>query len=374
MLAAEQVVRPQSSIKNAAARIVNECLRLKTDEQVTLFTFDHTLDYAKNLALEVEKASGVSVTVIQTNDFYWSFLKEIPESQFTRRQKGLLSLMDQTDAIIQLGGPKDPSHYASVPGERTAKFIQGFQQMQDKVLERKIRTINLLVGFVTEERAKTYGFDFDRWTRVFNDSLNVDHSEISRVAGKLAPTIENGNDARITSPSGTDLRFKFKGRPVHVHDGILDKSDIDRGTLAETLPAGAIQNAPDEDSANGTVVYDLPNALSGKMLKGLRLEFKNGRVVKYSAEQNLEVFEGQYETAIGDKDRFADIAIGLNPHAEPIGIFTDRITIGTVSVGIGVNADIGGDNKNVFGYQGSMRKATLEVDGKRLVQDGRLAV
>jgi len=370
--ATEQLAKPQSSTRDVAARIVNECLQLKTDEQVALFTFDHTLDYAKNLALEVERASGVSVTILQTNDFYWSFLKEVPESQFTRRQKGLLSLVDQTDAIINLGGPKDPSHFKTVPSERVSKFIEGFQQMQDKVLERKIRTINLLTGFVTEERARTYGFDFDRWARMFNDSLDVSHSEIGKIAGRLATVIEKGTDARITSPGGTDLRFKLKGRPVHVHDGILDKSDIERGTIFETLPAGFVENAPDEESANGTVVYDLPNALGGRMLKGLRFEFKNGRVEDYSAEQNLDVFKGQYQSATGDSDRLADFTIGLNPRAEHIGIFTDRIVTGTVSVGIGANAGIGGDNKNVFGYQGSMRKATLEVDGRRLVQDGRL--
>ena len=373
-MATEQLVRAPSSVKDAAARIVNECLQVRTDEQVTIFTFDHTLDYAKDLALEVEKSNGVSVTIVQTNDFYWSLLKDVPESQFTRRQKGLLSLIDQTDAIIGLGGPKDPSHFSSVPSERITKFIQGFQEMQDKTVERKIRTINLLIGFVTEERAKTYGFDFDRWTRVLNDSLNVDHSEISKVAGRLAPMIEKGTDAKITSPSGTDLRFKFKGRPAHVHDGILDKSDIDRGTLAETLPAGAIENAPDENSANGTLVYDLPNALQGKMLKALRFEFKNGRVVKYSAEQNQEVFGSGYDAATGDKDRLANVVIGLNPRAEHVGIFTDRIVKGTVSVSIGNNSGIGGDNKDVFGYQGSMAKATLEIDGKRLVQDGRLVV
>ena len=374
MSVTEQLVKPSSTLKEAAARIVNECLQVKTDEQVTIFTFDHTLGYAKDLALEVENANGVSVTIVQTNDFYWSLLKDVAESQFARRQKGLLALIDQTDAIIGLGGPKDPSHFATVPSERIAKFIQGFREMQDKTVERKIRTINLLVGFVTEERAKTYGFDFNRWTRVVNDSLNVDHAEISRVAGRLAPMIEKGTNARITSPSGTDLRFNFKGRPAHVHDGILDKSDLERGTLAETLPAGAIENAPDEDSANGTLVYDLPNALQGKMLRGLRFEFKNGRVVKYSAEQNQEVFGTGFDTATGDKDRFANVVIGLNPRAEHIGIFTDRIVKGAVSVSIGNNSGIGGDNKDVFGYQGSMAKATLEIDGKRLVQDGRLIV
>lgn len=371
MVMTEQLVRQQTSLKETAARIVKECLQVRPNEQVTIFTMDHTQDYATALALEVERAEGVSTTVFQANDFYWSFINELPETQFARRQKGILSLLDQTDAIINLGGPKDPSNFAT-DKKRTAKFIEGIQQMQDKIIERKIRSINLLVGLVTEERARAYGFDFEKWTGTVNNSLNVDHAEISRVAQRLANKIEKGRDARITTPSGTDLRFKLKGRAVHAHDGILDRSDLSKGTLFETLPAGTIEYAPDENSAEGVVLYDQPGALAGKLVRGLRFEFRNGHVVKYTAEQNLDTFRGLYENAEGDKDRFADNVIGLNPNAEYIGFFTDRIVRGAISVGIGANAGIGGDNKNVFGYQGTMRSPTLEVDGQKLVQDGKI--
>ncbi len=359
-------------MKETATRIVRECLQVKPNDQILIFTMDHTLGYAQALALEVERAEGVSTTVFQANDFYWSYIGEMPETQFARRQKAFLSLLDQTDAMIQLGGPKDPSNFVKIPKEKTAKFVEGGQQMQDKLVERKIRIINLLVGTVTEERARVYGFDFDKWMRTINNGLNVDHREISRVAEKLSSRIEKGRDASIASPSGTDLRFKLKGRSVHTHDGILDKSDVAKGTLFETLPAGLIELAPDENSAEGVVLYDQPTALAGKLVKGLRLEFKNGRVVNYSAKENLDTFRGMYENATGDKDRFADIAIGLNPGAEFIGFFSDQIVRGAVSIGIGSNVGIGGDNKNVYGYRGTLRGATLEVDGQRLVHDGKI--
>lgn len=372
MTVTQQITKPQPSIKEVAARIVNECLQVQPDEQVTIFTWDHSLPYARSLALEVEKAQGVSITLLQDNDLYWSSLMQLPESQFSRRQKGFLSLLDQTDALIQLGGPKDPSNFTKVPGERTAKMLDGGQQIQDKMIERKIRIINLLVGLVTEERARTYGFDLDRWMRMVNSSLNVDHVEIGRIAERLAARIRQGTNARITTPTGTDLSFKLKGREVHVHDGIIDKADTDKGTLFETLPAGVIEHAPDENSAEGVVLYDQPTALAGKMLKGLRLEFKNGRVVKYSADENLEAFRGLYENAVGDKDRFADIAIGLNPDTEAMGFFSDRIVRGAVSVGIGSNVGIGGENKNVYGFEGTLKKPTLDLDGKRLVDSGKI--
>src|SRR5438093_12573709 len=145
MTMTQQLSKPQS-VKQIAARLVNECLPVQPDEQVIIASWDHNLDYANALATEVEHAGGVSTTTLEGNDFYWSYLKEVPEQQFTRRQKGYLSLLDQTDAMIQLGGPKDPSSYPTVPGERTGKMFEGQKAIGDKFLERKIRVLNLPIG------------------------------------------------------------------------------------------------------------------------------------------------------------------------------------------------------------------------------------
>src|SRR5713101_672471 len=149
----QQVAKPQP-IKEMAARVVKECLQVKPDEQITIFTWDHTIDYAREFALEVEKASGVSTMLLESNDHYWSYLREVPESQFARLQKGFLSLLDQTDAMIQLAGPKDPSPYTSLPDGRAMKMINGAQAIADKMNERKIRVMNIPIGLVTPERAK----------------------------------------------------------------------------------------------------------------------------------------------------------------------------------------------------------------------------
>src|SRR5215471_10182877 len=59
MTLSEQVSRTEP-VKQIASKVVNECLKVKPDEQVNIFTFPHTLDYGDALALEVEKAGGVS--------------------------------------------------------------------------------------------------------------------------------------------------------------------------------------------------------------------------------------------------------------------------------------------------------------------------
>jgi leucyl aminopeptidase (aminopeptidase T) len=371
MTMTQQLSKPQP-VKQIAQRVVNECLRVQPDEQVTIFSWDHTLDYTNAIALEIEQAGGVSTTILQMNDLYWRLLKELPEAQYTRRQKGFLSLLDQTDAWVQLGGPKDPSVFPTVPDERLSKMIEGGKQIGDKFLEREIRVLNLPIGLVTPERAKTYGFDYENWQRVTTNSLDVDHEKISALSGKIESKLRNASSIRITASNGTDLKLKLKGRGVHVHDGIIDKTDIDKGTRFETLPAGAIEVAPDEASAEGMVLFDQPTALAGKMLTGLQLKFENGHLTHYAAQSNLDAFKGTYEKMSGDKDRLANIVIGLNPRAELIGFFTDRIVQGTVTIGIGGNKGIGGTNETQFGHEETLRKPTLTVDGYRLVDQGRI--
>src|SRR6266566_270217 len=199
MTMTQQLSKPQST-KQIATRLVNECLRVQPNEQVVIASWDHTLEYANALALEVEHAGGISTSTLMGNDFYWAYLKEVPEEQYTRRQKGFLSLP---------------------------------------------------VGLVTPERARTYGFDYENWQRVTTNSLDVDHEKISAQAAKIESKLRNATNLRITAANGTDLQLKLKNRPVHVHDGIIDRTDLDKGTLFEALPAGAVELAPDETSAQG---------------------------------------------------------------------------------------------------------------------------
>src|SRR4029077_9939152 len=314
----------------------------------------------------------ISTTTLMGNDFYSGYLTEAPETQYTRRQKGFLSLLDQTDAMIQLGGPKDPSNYPTVPGERMGKMFEGQKAIGDKFMERKIRVLNLQAGLVTPERARSYGFDYENWQRISTNSLDVDHAKISTLGGKIEAKLRNATNVRITASNGTDLRLKLKNRPIHIHDGIIDKADIDKGTIFEALPAGAVELAPDETGTEGKILFDQPTALAGKMLSGLKLEFENGGLAKYSAQSNLDSFKQLYDKVIGNKDRIANRVIGLSPRAELIGFFTDRYVQGTVSIGIGGNKGIGGDNETQFGHEETLRRPTLEVDGYTLVKDGKI--
>jgi leucyl aminopeptidase (aminopeptidase T) len=300
------------------------------------------------------------------------YVTKVPEKYYGKQPKAMLSMLDDIDAEVFLFGPKDPKILKAAPGERMTKAGDTDKWIMDKVQERKIRTAYLPVGYITEERAKNYGFDLASWRRNFDQALDADMNKVSELGKKLAQKLRNAEKVEVTHDKGTKLTFTIRDRPVFVRDGIIDSDDISEGNYSEYLPSGSVVVAPVETSAEGEVVFDQAQALMGKMVKGLRLVFQNGKLTSYDGKENLEAFADGYRAAKGDKDRIGSFSIGLNPNAKHIGVTGDELEQGAVTIGIGYNMDLGGKNNTAAGYAQTLTKATVTVDGKPLLKAGKI--
>ncbi len=134
------------------------------------------MDYSDAVALEVQKAGGVPLVTLDTDEMFWSYLTKVPETYYGKLPRAFLSALDQIDASVWLGGPEDPSGFKKVPGERLAKAFEVEKPVMEKYLERKIRSVSLPVGQTTPQRAKTYGFNLTKWRRITDNAMTVDHA------------------------------------------------------------------------------------------------------------------------------------------------------------------------------------------------------
>jgi len=161
---------------------------------------------------------------------------------------------------------------------------------------------------------------------------------------------------------------------VHVQDGIVDEEDMARGLVSTQLPSGKVEVAPIETSGRGTVVFDTPRALKGRLIADLQLIFEKGRVREFHAKRYEDVFREVFEATQGDKDSIGHFAIGLNPKIELIGYPSDELALGTATIGIGANKGNGGLNDSSFEFSGTLTKPTIDIDGTALMVDGRLVL
>jgi leucyl aminopeptidase (aminopeptidase T) len=202
-------------------------------------------------------------------------------------------------------------------------------------------------------------------------ATSVDYGMLAKVGRALREKLRDAKHFTVTGPGKTDLSFDVSGRKWYLSDGVVDKEDIENEDLDDQLPAGTVYTAPLEDSAEGRITFNAGTPLMGRLTKGLRLSFQNGKVASFGANASTGALKKMWEAGTGDKDRIGYFGIGFNPKAET-GYTVNNVAHGAASIGIGANEFMRGKNSPGFFTLDTIVGATVKADGKTILQKGKL--
>ena len=362
----------KSQWSSIAENIVRHSLRIREDDVVVINSARHMLDLAEETAKQARLAGAeTAITFWSEPLWYWS-IETLPITWLKAPNKVDLNLLDIPTVQISMTGTVDPTPLGRISSERWAANAEGADPSLRKAIERKMRTANLNLGYVTPQRAEVYGFHFNEWKQNVQDSLATDFTSMQSTGKKLANLMNKSTaKVQVTSENGTNISFQLAGRKCKCDDGVLDEEDLASGTYETNLPAGHLRAVPDEESANGKVTFDLPVLFAGKRIKNLTWTLENGNLTEFSASENAEMILDLWKESTGDKSRFGWFGLGFNPDTKT-GFMNDPNVSGAVSLGIGENTDLDGKNKSTFGLQGTISKSTVTIDGKVIVRDGKI--
>jgi leucyl aminopeptidase (aminopeptidase T) len=353
--------------------VVKDALNIGSSDVVTITTWDHTIDVANAMVVECFKQGADAMINLWTDEYYYGLLRELSEGSLSEPSKICQAFTEAETATINMFGPKNPEGLKNIPPSKVNAWSEGERKSHyPRNVERKIRNISLPLALLTPERAKVYGFKFEYWKNVVNSALTMDLKKIAKMGRDVAAILEKARTVHLTASNGTNLTFELNKRPIHIDDGIIDKEDIAKKTLDAQLPAGSVLTTIVETSGNGKVVSDKPLQQMGLNIVDVEWEFKSGKLTSMKAKKNLELISKQFEKASGDKDRIGFLQIGLNPKAE-YGYLMDNIVEGAIQIGIGDNEYIGGKNASSFGMIATMGRATLDIDGRTIIKNGKLS-
>src|SRR2546429_9322074 len=93
--------------KTLAETVVNTNLGVKPEETVVINTWQHTLPLASQLAYQVRKAGGLPLVTLDMDEYWWKSLTELPGENLRRPLRQRIALLEETDASINLPGPRD---------------------------------------------------------------------------------------------------------------------------------------------------------------------------------------------------------------------------------------------------------------------------
>ncbi len=229
-----------------------------------------------------------------------------------------------------------------------------------------------VVSIPCEAHAKIAGMTLKEYTEFLYNSELTDYNKLRAEMLKIKAMMDNAEKVRVVVPGSTDLTVSLKGRGAALSAGKYN------------VPDGEILWGPVEDSANGYISFPYPVLRDGIKIKGIKLTFKDGEVVEYSAEENQDYLTAMLN--LKGAKRIGEFAFGFN--SDSVRVMTtlafDAKIGGTKHIALGdsykcplddggglnesqIHWDIVCDLRKVNGLPGG----EVYVDGKLVQKDGQ---
>lgn len=215
------------------------------------------------------------------------------------------------------------------------------------------------------------------YDRVYAAALDIDYRQLATQMDLAIQRLRSG-EVRVTTPSGTDIRFRAGDRPFNKQDGDGSKARAAKGRIRIDrhieLPAGILRVAPLEESVTGVIV--LPSARFGaEQVTDIRLEFERGVVTSARARTGngaLQAFLKSDPAA----SRFREFCLGFNSR---LVVPTGESALpyygygsGVVRMSLGDNTELGGNVRGGVVRWLFFPDATVRVGGEIIVRDGKM--
>ncbi len=362
-----------------SSKIVKECLGIRPGENVAIETWNHGLEVAKELVFQVKKFGAHPILLLEDEDNFWRAAAEIPPSKLGKVGRHEWAILENADAYIFVPGPENQDKLDEFSDKVSEALFAYNDEWYERARRYRIRGLRIGFGYMSRDQAETLGLNFEDWVKEELKAYDVDYGQINRAGRKLAGVLKKGNKVTISHANGTNLELKLKHAPgiPLVDTGVMkrqhDPKTRHKYSVLANLPAGSVLCVPKEDSARGTINFNLPTRSEKNFTRGVSLTFgKDGRLSSYSGGDNFEKnFKEKYEKdKKPDKGRAALLSIGLNPK-QKIGYGFNDSSEGVLLFGIG-HYSYGDKNKASFRFYGFLEGSTISVDNRVIVRDGKI--
>lgn len=246
--------------------LINHSTRLAAGETLLVECFD--LDDSALPRLLVQKAARKgALPLVDTKDtrILRDLIRNGSEAQMRRLGECELYRMERVNAYIALRGARNINEMADVPGDKMNLYNTHF--LKPVHYECRIKKTRWCVlRLPNPSMAQQAGMSTEAFENFYFDVCNLDYPRLAKALQPLAERMTRANEVHITGPE-TDLRFSIAGIPVVPCAGEMN------------IPDGEVFTAPVRDTVEGHVRFNAPTIYQGSSFDGVRLDFKEGRIV-----------------------------------------------------------------------------------------------
>ena len=298
-------------INTLAGNIMEHSLSIKKGERVMI----RGSIAAKPLIIELIKKAGelgaIPFVRLSDEEITRCVLHGAGDGRLETETGWDLNIYKELDADVSIGCEENDAELSGVSEAIMQRRSKARMPWVDLVVSHKKW---VLLNWPTKAQAQKARMPYEDFFDFVIGASCLDYTEMGKNMRPLSELMTKTDIVHITGP-GTDLKFSIKGIPNIKCSG------------SNNLPDGEVYTAPARGSVEGVLTYNTPCPYHGKVYNGVRLEFKGGKIINSTSDNDSESLSKVFDTDEGA--RFVgEFALGVNPMiTRPFGniLFDEKI-------------------------------------------------
>jgi aminopeptidase len=362
-------------LRKLAEILVRYSTRVKPGDWVHIESSPLALPLVRETIALVLEAGGNPTVNLAQNTFDDIFFARASEEQLKWVSPLELLAIQKADVLIIIRAPENTRALSSVPPEKQQIQQAAYREWMSTYMQRSAS--GELHWVLTDYPCPALAQEADLSLAAFEDFIFgatfADQEDpvacwqkVYDHQARLIQWLTGKETITIRSPHA-DLTLSIKGRRFLNSAG-------DRN-----MPSGEIFTSPVENSVNGWVYFTYPAIVHGREVEGVRLEFKEGRVVNATARKNEDYLHQML--AVDQGAHFlGELGIGTNYGIQRFtkSILYDEKIGGSFHLALGNGfPEAGGTNQSSLHWDlicDAHENSEMRADGELFYQNGQFCI
>ncbi len=279
-----------------AKLLVEYSTALQKGDRVLLDMIDVPDDFTIELMRAARKVGAIPLCEVRHTRVTRELLRGTDRTHASIVRDVELFRMKKMQAYIAIRGSANASETSDVSPDRMSLYARVVRPVQDY---RVNKTRWCVLRWPTPSMAQAANMSTEAFENLYFDVCTMDYKRMARAMVPLEKRMKRANRVHLKAP-GTDLTFSIKGIGAKMCKG-------DRN-----IPDGEVFSCPVRDSVNGFITFNTPTLYSGTKFENVRLELKEGKIVK-AASNNTKRLNEILDTDAGAR-YIGEFSLGFNPY------------------------------------------------------------
>ena len=362
-------------IEKLASVMATYALELKKGDWVKIIGDPLTMPLVKAFYKKAIEAGAFPFYHAAIDDLQEIFLKHGSDDQLQYIPETTKLETEKLDAVFAILGQSNTKFLTNVDPSRQALAQSAQINIMKRFMERSAKGELKWVAtmFPTQSAAQDAEMSLSEYEdfvyragHLDDDDPVVFWKELSSRQEKICRFLNAMKEIRVIAKD-TDLALKVEGRKWINCDG------------KKNFPDGEVFTSPVENTVDGKILFSYPACFGGREVENVRLEFKEGKIVRAEASKN-QIFLDEMIGMDKGASYVGEFAIGTNDNITKFtkNILFDEKIGGTIHLALGASIpETGGVNESALHWDMvcDLREGgEIFGDGELIYKDGKFTV